>query len=80
MSKKPCPIEPLIASKYCQLSVCPECNIVNLTLPGRIAFQFDTAQFIEIAHVFDQSVQIIKAKETPKQKSAKIIKLKFPNF
>jgi hypothetical protein len=49
--------------------------MVHLTLPGRISFQFDTAQFIEIACVFDQSVQILKAKATLKQKSAQIIKL-----
>jgi len=76
MSKKPCPIEPLITSTYCQLSFCPECNIVNLNLPGRISFQFDTAQFLEIAHVFNQSSQILRAKTAPKRKRAKIIELK----
>lgn len=76
MSKKTCPIEPLITSTYCQLSVCPECNIVNLNLPGRISFQFDTAQFLEIAHTFNQSAQILRAKAAPKRTSAKIIKLK----
>jgi len=76
MSKNSCPIEPLITSKYCQLSVCPECNIVNLNLPGRISFQFDTVQFLEIAHAFHKSAQILTAKAAPKKKSARIIKLK----
>lgn len=75
MSKKPCPIEPLISSKYCQLSVCAECNIINLNLPGRITLQFDTAQFLEIAQTFNQSAQLIRDKEKPKRKSAKVIKL-----
>ncbi len=75
MLKEPCPIENLITSKYCQLSVCRECNIVNLNLPGRISFQFDTAQFLEIAHAFSQSARILRAKQKPKQKSGKVIKL-----
>ncbi len=62
MHKTPCPVEPLISSKYCQLSVCPECNIVNLSLPGRIALQFDTAQFLEIAHTFNESASILNTK------------------
>jgi len=75
MSKKPCPIEPLITSKYCQLSVCMECNIVNLSLPGRISFQFETHQFLEMANVFNRSAQILSTKLSPKKETAKIIKL-----
>lgn len=75
MQKKPCPIEPLISSKYCQLSVCLECNIVNLNLPGRISFQLDTTQFIEISHAFSQSAALLKEKLKPNQQNAKIIKL-----
>ncbi len=76
MSNKSCPIAPLITTKHCQLSFCPECNIVNLNLPGRISFQFDTAQFLEIASAFNKSAQILRAKATPKRKSAKVITLK----
>ncbi len=75
MSKKNCPIESLITSKYCQLSVCMECNIVNLSLPGRISFQFETQQFLEIANTFNKAVQILRGKTTPKQESVKLIKL-----
>lgn len=75
MQNNPCPIEPLITSKYCQLSVCPECNVVNLNLPGRISLQFETAQFLEIVHAFNKSAQILRAKAAPKKKSAKVIKL-----
>lgn len=75
MSKKSCPIEPLITSKYCQLSVCMECSIVNLSLPGRISFQFDTHQFFEIANAFSRSAQILSAKLSPQKESAKIIQL-----
>ncbi len=74
MPKKPCPVEPLISSKYCQLSVCPECNIVNLSLPGRIALQFDTAQFLEIVHTFNESARILNTKAAS-TKNTKIIKL-----
>lgn len=76
MSNKPCPIEPLITSKYCQLSVCRECNIVNLNLPGRISFQFETEQFLEIANAFTKSARLLTAKAAPKQKGAKVVKLK----
>jgi hypothetical protein len=73
MSKQPCPIEPLISSKYCTLSVCMECNIVNLSLPGRISFQFETHQFFEITNTFSRSAQILSAKLSPKKESDKII-------
>lgn len=75
MSTTPCPIEPLITSKYCQLSVCMECNIVNLSLPGRISFQFETHQFLEIANVFNKSAQMLSTKLSPTQKNAKTLKL-----
>lgn len=75
MQNKPCPIEPLISSKYCQLSVCPECNVVNLNLPGRISLQFETAKFLEITNAFNKSAQILRDKAIPKQNEAKIVKL-----
>ncbi len=75
MLKKPCPVEPLFSSQYCQLSVCMECNIVNLSLPGRISFQFETNQFLDIAKTFSRSAQILSAKLSPNNKSAKVIKL-----
>lgn len=75
MSKKPCPIEPLITSQYCQLSVCMECSMVNLSLPGRITLQFETQHFLDIANTFSKAAQILKAKSAPKYQSAKIIKL-----
>lgn len=75
MSKKPCPVEPLITSQYCQLSVCMECNMVNLSLPGRITIQFETHHFFDIANTFNKAAQILKAKKAPKQQSAVIIKL-----
>jgi hypothetical protein len=75
MSKASCPVENLISSQYCQLSVCMECGIVNLNLPSRISLQFGTSQFLEIASNFHKAALILKAKTEPKQKSAKIIKL-----
>lgn len=75
MPKDPCPIEHLATSKYCQLSVCRECNIVNLNLPGRISFQFDIAQFLEIAQAFNKSAQLLRARAAPKKLSNKVIKL-----
>lgn len=75
MSKKPCPIEPLVSSKYCQLSVCMECNIINLNLPGRISFQFETQQFFDIAHAFTRSAQILNTKLSPNKESEKVIEL-----
>lgn len=62
MTSKPCPIEPLISSEHCKLSLCPECGIVNLYLPYRISFQFDVHQFIGIAHTFSQAAQQINNK------------------
>jgi len=52
-----------------------ECRVVNLNLPGRISFQFEMSQFLEIASNFHKAAQILKAKTEPKRKSAKIIKL-----
>lgn len=75
MTNNSCPVEPLITSKYCQLSVCPECNVVNLNLPGRISLQFDTGQFLEIADNFHKSALMLRAKSTQKKSTAKIIKL-----
>lgn len=62
MTTKPCPVEHLISSDYCRLSLCPECGIVNLTLPYRITFQFEILQFIGIAQTFSQAAQIITSK------------------
>ena len=75
MSKASCPVESLISSQYCQLSVCMECGVVNLNLPGRISFQFEMSQFLEIASNFHKAALILKAKTEPKRKTAKIIKL-----
>lgn len=75
MSKNICPIEPLISSKYCQLTVCMECNIVNLSLPGRIAFQFDTQQFFELSETFYNATQILKGKIALNQKGTQALKL-----
>lgn len=75
MSKPLCPVENLISSQYCQLSVCMECKIVNLNLPGRISFQFEISQFLEIVSTFNRAAHILKAKTEPQQKSTKIIKL-----
>ncbi len=75
MSKNTCPIEPLISSKYCQLSVCMECNVVNLSLPGRISFQFDTQQFIEISESFYNATQILRAKKSLNQNDTQTLEL-----
>ncbi len=75
MENNSCPIEPLITSKYCKLTVCMECNIVNLNLPGRITFQFETERFLDIAFAFNKAAQILRAKSAPKAESAKIIEL-----
>ena len=55
--------------------MCGICGIVNLNLPGRISFQFEMNQFLEIASNFHKAALILKAKTEPKRKSAKIIKL-----
>jgi hypothetical protein len=73
----PCPIENLITSNYCQLSVCLECRIVNLNLPGRISFQFEIQQFFEIAAAFNKASKRLEIKLNPKQKRAKIVKLNY---
>ncbi len=75
MSNNSCPIEPLISSKYCHLSVCMECNIVNLSLPGRISFQLDTQQFIEISDIFYNATKILKGKKAQNQKETQILEL-----
>lgn len=75
MSKKPCPVQPLMSSKYCQLSVCMECNIVNLSLPGRISFQFETQQFLDIANTFTRSAQMLRSKLSSSKESAKVIEI-----
>jgi len=75
MIKKPCPIEYLIISNYCELSVCMECRIVNLNIPGRISFQFEIQQFIEIADAFNKAVQILKVKLEPNPKRVKVVEL-----
>ncbi len=75
MSKNTCPIEPLISSKYCQLSVCMECNIVNLSLPGKISFQFEALQFMEIAETFYNAAQILKEKKSLGQEDTPHLKL-----
>lgn len=62
MTTKPCPVESLVSSEYCRLTLCPECGIVNLTLPYRISFQFDVHQFLNIAQTFSQAAQIINGK------------------
>jgi hypothetical protein len=77
MPKKTCPVENLISSQYCQISVCMECRIINLNLPGRISFQFEMSQFFEIANNFHKAARMIKAKTEPKQKGEKIIKLTY---
>ncbi len=77
MMNKPCPIENLIASNYCQLSVCMECRIINLNLPGRITFQFEIQKFFEIADAFNKASKRLEIKLNPKQKRAKIVKLNY---
>jgi hypothetical protein len=62
MTTKPCPVEPLVSSEYCRLTLCPECGIVNLNLPYRISFQFEIHQFLGIAHTFTQGAQILNGK------------------
>jgi hypothetical protein len=75
MSKQPCPIEPLISSKYCTLSVCMECSVVNLSLPGRISFQFDVQQFLDLAESFHTASQNLRSKLSNKQQGKNVIKL-----
>lgn len=77
MTQKVCPVEPLIISKYCQLSVCMECEVVNLNLPGRVSFQFEAKQFIDIAHAFYQASQILREKQAPKQQTGKMAKVTY---
>lgn len=66
MENKACPIESLVTTEYCQLSVCMECRIVNLNLPGKISFQFEVNRFIEIANTFNQASQMLKSKSKKK--------------
>ncbi len=70
-----CLVEPLITSRYCKLTVCMECNIVNLSLAGRISFQFETEKFIDIAHTFTMAAEILRSKLAPNLDSTNIIKL-----
>ncbi|MCK5829306.1 MAG: hypothetical protein KAH20_03300 [Methylococcales bacterium] len=72
MENRPCPIELLISSEYCQLSVCMECRVVNLNLPGRISFQFEIYQFIKIAILFSKAAHLLKEK-TEKGQTIKIV-------
>lgn len=75
MSNNTCPIEPLISTRYCQLSVCKECSVVNLTLPGRITLQFDTHQFVDLANAFQSAALILKNNASSNQQTIKIVKL-----
>ena len=75
MSIKPCPMEPLVISDYCRLTICPECGVVNFNLPSRVSFQFEIEQFLEIANAFDKGAKILRIKTAAKQ-DARIIELK----
>lgn len=75
MQNKPCLIESLVTTKYCQLSVYPDCNVVNLNLPSRISLQFETDQFIKTAHAFNQSARLLKTKTSNNKKVKKVITL-----
>lgn len=75
MSKQSCPVEPLITTKHCQLSVCMECGVVNLSLPGRISFQFDVQQFLDLADAFQTASHRLKGKSSPKKQGDNVIEL-----
>jgi hypothetical protein len=66
MENKSCPVELLLSSEYCQITVCMECRIVNLELPGRIILQFEIQRFIDIANSFNRATQMLKTKINPK--------------
>lgn len=73
MTTKACPVEPLVSSDYCRLTVCPECGIINCTLPCRISFQFEIHQFIEITKVFNRGVQLLSSKSQHDNHNATVI-------
>ncbi len=71
MAEKLCVLKPLVMSKYCKLSICPDCGTVHFNLPCRITFQFEVDQFLEITDAFTLAAKIIKTpeKSTLKPKS-----------
>ena len=75
MTHQPCPVEPLVLSEYCRLTICPECGVVNFNLPCRVSFQFEIQQFLEIANAFNEGAQILR-KKTAAKRDAKVIELK----
>lgn len=75
MMKKSCSTLSLITSKYCRLTACLECGVVNLNLPGRISLQFEIDQFIEIAREFNRAVQTLKTHKTG-QRSGNVVDIK----
>lgn len=76
MSNNTCPVEPLVSSKYCHLSVCMECNIVHLNLPTRISFQYDLNHFLGLADAISRAAVMLRKKTRPQSiQGAKIIKL-----
>ena len=72
MTNKTCPLEVLVMTEYCRLTVCPECGVVHLNLPARVSFQFDMYQFLEIANAFTRAAQMLKGDTTHIHK-AKVI-------
>ena len=60
MINKSCKTMPLASSKYCQLSVCKQCGVINLILPGRITMQFELQQFRIFAQTLNQAIQVLK--------------------
>ena len=76
MSNNTCPVEQLVTSRYCQLSVCMECRIVHVNLPTRISFQYDLNHFLGLADAFSRAALKLRKKTTQKQKKgAEVIKL-----
>lgn len=72
MTDKECPIEILMMTNYCRITVCKECDVVHFNLPSRVAFQFDIHQFLEIATAFTKAAEMLKG-ETVSRQNAKVI-------
>lgn len=60
MSNNSCRYETLVHSKYCRLSLCRDCGVINVNLPYRISLQFGVSEFLEIADAFGIGAQQIR--------------------
>ncbi|MGR9046846.1 MAG: hypothetical protein ACU83N_16305 [Gammaproteobacteria bacterium] len=76
MSNNACTHETLVNSKYCRLTLCRDCGIIQFNLPYRLSLQFEIAQFLEIADAFGKGAhQVRKANAPSLSDTAEVIEL-----